>query len=84
MREGVYIEKFEKETEFDEGGIHYIVFAPGEVGLFDEYELADDIVRQLDDMCEERAEFSRFRAWNITGKEDQVFSLLQEVNEDES
>jgi len=43
MKEGVFIEKFEKETEFDEGGIHYIVFAPGEVGLFDEYRLTDDI-----------------------------------------
>ncbi|MHC1597435.1 MAG: hypothetical protein ACXQT3_03865, partial [Methermicoccaceae archaeon] len=78
------IEKFEKETEYDEGGVHYIVFGAGEVGLFDEYELADDIVRQLDDMCEERAEFSRFRVWNITGKEHQVLRLLQEVNEDES
>jgi len=81
MKEGVFIEKFEKETEYDEGGVHYIVFAPGEVGLFDEYRLTDDIVRQLDDICDEKAEFSSFRVWNITRREEQVLSLLQEARQ---
>ena len=76
----IKIIKFNEETEYDEGGIHYLCFAKGEVGLFDEYDLEDKIVNELDRLCSENARFELFRGWNITEHYDSVIRLLQKFS----
>ena len=72
---------FNEEVEYDEGGIHYICFSEGEIGLFDYYySLPQNITRELDKLCKYKAEFELMRVWDITENYDTVIELLKKNN----